>query len=231
MKQLLTCLSALGLAVGGGTFFAAAPASAQVNGIATSTPEAVFVRANARQNAYTAIQQQYAAQIQQIGTLRQELNTLQRSLDTNNDGQLTDQEIQANPNVVTQIQQKEQQIAQVSQPIIIAQHYVLEQLLQNYEAAQTQVVRDRNIQIMLTPEAIQYAPDQVNVTDAILAALNTRVPTVQTTPPANWQPRRETAALHQAVQQILLGVAQQQAIAAQQQAAQPAAPQQQPTGR
>lgn len=231
MKNLLLSFAATGTILTGGATIAAVPATAQVNGIATSSPEAVLVRSSARQNAYQAIQQQYSAQIQQINTLRQELQTLQQQLDTNNDGQLTEQEVQANPNVVTQIRQKEQQLQQISQPIALAQYYALQQLLDQYQAAQQQVVQSQNIQVMLNPDAIQYAPDQINVTEQILNALNARVPNVQTTPPAGFQPRRETVALHQTIQQIVLGVAQQQALqqqAAQQQQQPPA---QQPTGR
>ena len=207
----------------------ATPASAQVAGIATSSPEAVIVRSQARINAYQQIETQYAAQIQQVRTLRQEVATLQQNLDTNKDGQLSQQEVQANPTAVTQIQQKEQAIGQASQPIVLAQTYAIEQLINDYQNVQQQVVNNKKIQIMLTPDAIQWAPEGVNVTDDLVAVLNQRMPSVQTTPPAGWRPRQESLATQQTVGQILLGVAQQQAAAAQ--AQQQATQQQQPTGR
>ncbi|GMN12320.1 OmpH family outer membrane protein [Altererythrobacter sp. MTPC7] len=213
-------LAAAGIAT---ATLAAVPASAQVNGIATSVPEAVIVRSAARQAAYQQIAQTYAAQLQQIQALRTETQTLQRSLDTNGDNQISDAELQAGQAVVTQVQQKEQQIAQIGQPIGLAQTYVIEQLLTDYQNAQQQVVQAKGIQIMLSQDAIQYAPSGVDVTSDIVAALDQRLPTVQATPPANWRPRRESLALQQAVQQILVGVAQQQA-AQQAQQAQPAAP-------
>lgn len=208
---------------------AATPASAQVAGIATSSPEAVIVRSQARINAYQQIEQQYAAQIQQVRTLRQEMGTLQQSLDTNKDGQLSQQELQANQAVVTQIQQKEQAVAQATQPIVLAQSYAIEQLVNDYQNIQQQVINDKKIQIMLSPDAIQWAPDTVNVTDALVAVMNQRMPSVQTTPPAGWRPRQESLSLQQTVGQILLGVAQQAAAQAQQQQNQNQ--QQQPTGR
>ncbi|MEZ5679911.1 MAG: OmpH family outer membrane protein [Erythrobacter sp.] len=208
---------------------AATPASAQVAGIATSSPEAVIVRSQARINAYQHIETQYAAQIQQVRTLRQEMATLQQSLDTNKDGQLSQQELQANPTVVGQIQQKEQAVGQASQPIVLAQTYAIEQLVNDYQNVQQQVVNQKKIQIMLTPDAIQWAPDAVNVTDDLVTVLNQRMPAVQTTPPAGWRPRQESLGLQQTVGQILLGVAQQQAAAQAQQ--QQATQQQQPTGR
>jgi Skp family chaperone for outer membrane proteins len=223
MNRILTPLAAVGIAAAA---LAATPAAAQVNGMATASPEAVIVRAAARVAGYNQIDQTYAAQITQIRTVRQEANTLQQSLDTNRDGNLTEQEVQANPTVVQQIQQKEQQVAQISQPIALAQYYVIEQIINDYQNAQNQVVQQKRIQLLIAPDVIQYAPDNFNVTNDILAAIDQRLPTVSTTPPANWQPRRETVQTHQAVQQILLAAAQQQAMQQQQQ--QPA---QTPQGR
>lgn len=223
----MNSLAALGLA---GAMLAATPAIAQVNGIATASPEAVIVASQARINAYQQIEQTYAAQIQQARTLRQEMATLQQSLDTNKDNQLSEQEIGANPGVVQQIQQKEQQVGQLTQPIVLAQTYAIEQLIADYTNSRQQVLQQKKIQILLDPDAIQFAPESIDVTKDIVAALNQRMPSVQTTPPANWQPRRESYATHQAVQQIIAGVMQQQALqqAAQQQQQQPPA---QPSGR
>ncbi len=215
----------------------AAPAAAQVAGIATTSPEIVIARSTARNTAYQQIGTTYAAQITQIGTIRQEIQTLQKSLDTNNDNQLSDAEVQAKPAVVTQIQQKEQQLQQQATPITVAQAYALDQIAREYDAARQQVVAAKKIQIMLSPDAIQWAPPAVDVTNDIVTALNTRKPSVTTAVPAGWQPTREILSLHQAIQQILVAAAQQQAAAASQQqpqAATPAPAQQQParpTGR
>lgn len=225
MKLYAKTLAAAALA---GTAAIATPAAAQVSGIATSSPEAVIVRSQARINAYQQIDQQYATQIQQARTVRQEMATLQQSLDANSDGQVTQAEAQANPSVVQQLQQKEQQLAQISQPIVLAQTYAIEQLINDYSNVQQQVVQQKGIQLLLTPEAIQWGPDSVNVTDDLVAAINQRVPSVQITPPAGWRPRQESLQTQQTVSQVLLGVAQRQAA---QQAAQQQQQTQQPTGR
>ncbi len=224
MKILAKTLAAASVAA---ATVAGAPAAAQVSGIAVSSPEAVFLRSAARQAAYTQIAQTYAAQIQQIGTMRQEAQTLQQSLDTNGDGQVTDAEAAANQGVTTQVQQKLQQIAQTGQPITLAQTYVIEQLLMDYNNAQQQVISSKGIQLMLPADGVQYVSDAADVTSDILGVLDQRLPTVQAAPPANWRPRRESLALQQSLQQILAGLAQQQAAQAAQQGA--AAPQ--PTGR
>ena len=225
MKLFAKTIAAAALA---GTAAIATPAAAQVSGIATSSPEAVIVRSQARINAYQQIDQQYAAQIQQVRGIQQEMVTLRNQLDTDNNGQVSQAEAQANQGVVQQIQQKEQQMAQASQPIVLAQTYAIEQLINDYANVQQQVLQQKNIQILLTPEAIQWAPEAVNVTADLVAAMNQRVPSVQITPPQGWRPRQESLSAQQTVSQVLLGVAQQQAA---QQAAQQQQQTAQPTGR
>ena len=225
MKLFTNTIAAAVLA---GTAAIAPPAAAQVAGIATSSPEAVIVRSQARIAAYQQIDQQFAAQIGQIRTLRQEMQTLQQSLDTDSNGQLSQAELQANPGVVQQIQQKEQQLGQASQPIVLAQTYAIEQLINDYQNVRQQVVQQKNIQLLLTPDAIQWAPEAVNVTDDLVAVLDQRVPTVQITPPEGWRPRQDSLAAQQTVSQVLMNVAQQQAAQQQAQQQQPAA---QPAGR
>ena len=209
---------------------AVSPAVAQTNGIATSNPTMVIARSQARATAYQQINQTYAANIQQIRQLETELQPLRQqlqALDTNQDGQLTPQERQANPGLLQQIQQKEQQIGQNTQPIALAQYFVIDQLINDYDNARNVVIADKKINLMLSPDALQYAPDETDVTDEILAALNTRLPTVSTAVPAGWQPNRATVQTQQAVEQIILiaAAAAQRA----QQAQQPATPA--PSGR
>jgi len=226
-KLLVGAAFASGIALG-------SPAAAQIAGIATSTPEVVIARAAARNTAYQQINTTYAAQIKQIGTLQQEAQTLLKSLDTNNDNQLSDAERNAKTAVVTQIQQKEQQINTLATPLTLAQAYVIDQLVREYGNARQQVIAAKNIQIMLAPDAIQYAPPTVDVTTDIVNALNTRKPTVTTAVPAGWQPTQQVLQLQQAIQQMMLAAAQQQAAAAQQgQAgtATPAPQQPKPKGR
>jgi Skp family chaperone for outer membrane proteins len=225
MKLFTKTIAAAALA---GTAAIATPAAAHVAGIATSSPEAVIVRSQARIAAYKQLDQQYAAQIGQIRTLRPEMQTLQQSLDTDSNGQLSQAELQANPGVVQQIQQKEQQLGQASQPIVLAQTYAIEQLINDYQNVRQQVVQQKNIQLLLTPDAIQWAPEAVNVTDDLVAVLDQRVPTVQITPPEGWRPRQDSLAAQQTVSQVLMNVAQQQAAQQQAQQQQPAA---QPAGR
>ncbi|MCR2833422.1 OmpH family outer membrane protein [Parerythrobacter lacustris] len=226
MKMLLKPVLLAGLSLAATAPILATPAVAQVNGIATSSPEAALVQASALQSGYQAINTANANQRQQINTLRTEINNLQLSLNTNGDREVDQAEWDANPGVTGQIEAKEQQLQTLLAPIAIAEYYVVEQLLMRYGEAQSQVITSNGIQIMVEPAALQYSVDGVDVTQKIVAALNTLVPTVSTTPPANWQPRRQTVETHQAIQQIIVGIAQRQAAQAAQQQTQ-----QQPSGR
>jgi Skp family chaperone for outer membrane proteins len=226
MKSFVKISLAASLAAAG-MVGAATPAQAQVNGIATSSPEGVVYNAQARVEAYRQIDTTYAGQLQQIATLRQEARTLSQGLDTNGDGNVSQAEADAQASVVQQIQQKQSQIEGIENPIALAQLYVIEQLLERYNAAQTQVIQQKGIKLMLVPDVFQYGAEQADVSADIAAALNAAVPTVNSTPPANFRPRRETIQVHQTINQLRLMAAQQ--AAAQQANQQPA--QQQPSGR
>ena len=222
--SLAASLAAAGMAI------AATPAAAQVNGIATATPEGVIFGAQARIDAYRAIDTQYASQLQQIATLRNEARTLSQGLDTDGDGNVSQTEASAQQAVVTQIEQKQSQIETIETPIALAQLYVIQQLLERYGAAQQSVIQQKGIQLMLAPDAISYGYQQADVSQDIVTALNAAVPTVTTTPPQGFRPARETVQLHGSVNQLRLLAAAQQARAAQQGGTQQPAPQQ-PSGR
>lgn len=228
MKIISKSALAAGLAMTAAIASVPAPVAAQVNGMATSNPTMAILRAAARTNAYQQINTTYAAQIQQVNQLNTEITNLQISLDTNKDNQLSDAEITANPTVVQQIQAKEQQAATATQPIAMAQYYAIEQLMNDYVNARNQVLASKKVSVLIAPDAIQYAPDGFDITTDIVAAIDSRLPSVTTTVPAGWQPRRQTVEMHQAIQQILV-VAAQQAAARQAQQQQQGA--QAPAGR
>lgn len=228
MKIISKSALAAGLAMTAAIASVPAPVAAQVNGMATSNPTLAILRAAARTNAYQQINTTYAAQIQQVNQLNTEITNLQMSLDTNKDNQLSEAEITANPTTVQQIQAKEQQAATATQPIAMAQYYVIEQLMNDYVNARNQVLTSKKVSVLIAPDAVQYAPDGFDITTDIIAAIDTRLPSVTTTVPAGWQPRRQTVEMHQAIQQILV-VAAQQAAARQAQQQQQAA--QAPAGR
>jgi Skp family chaperone for outer membrane proteins len=220
MRTHLLSITALAL-----TACMAVPAAAQVNGIGVTEPAIAIAGSAALQAAYQQIGTTYAAQRTQLEQLQTQRDTLVRQFDTNNDGQLSDAEqqaAQANATAVQQLQTLDQTIQQTQAPIQLARVYVIEQIAMQYGNAVQQVVTAGNISLILNPSSVVYAAEAVDVTDEIVAKLNTLVPTVSTTVPAGWQPQRQSVQLYQEVQQMLLTAAQQQA--AQQQAAPAPAP-------
>ena len=221
MRTHLLSLTALALAAG-----LAVPAAAQVNGVGVTEQSIAIAGSQALQAAYQQIGTTYTAQRTQLEQLQQQRETLMRQFDTDNDGQLSDTEqqaAQANATAVQQLQTLEQTIQQTQAPIQLARVYVIEQIAMQYGAAVQQVITANNVSLILTPGSVVYAADAVDVTDEIVAQLNTLVPTVSTAVPAGWQPQRQSVQLYQEVQQMLLTAAAQQQ--AQQQAAPaPAAP-------
>ena len=203
--------------------FAAAPAAAQVNGIAVADPAIAVAGSQALQTAYNQIGTTFQAQRTQLEGLQQQRAGLVRQFDTNGDGQLSQEEqtaAQANTAVVQQIQGLDQQINTIQQPITVARVFVIEQIASQLNAAVQQVVQANNIQLILNPSVGLYIADPVDVTDEIITQLNATVPTVSTAAPQGWQPQQQSVNLYQQVQEVLLAVAQQQAA---QQQAQPAA--------
>lgn len=227
MKLFTKTIAAAALA---GAAFTAMPASAQVSGnIATVDAPRVLIATTAFRNAYQQIGTTYQAQTTQIQQKSQQRQTLLQQLDTNGDGQFDQAEQQAAQSApqAAQIRQLETELEQLGSQIEIARVYAIEQLLQQYPAVIQQVVDQNSIQLLLTPDAIVYAPAAASINQKVVESLNTRVPSVQVTPPANYQPTRNAVGVYQEIQGVLGAL---QAAQAQQQAqTQPA--QQQPTGR
>jgi Skp family chaperone for outer membrane proteins len=199
-------------------------AAAQVNGIGTVDLPSAVAGSQAFQTAYQQIATQYQAQRTTIEQRQQQRQQLIQTFDTNGDGQLDETEAAAtqdpNNTTVRQINAIDQEVATLQQPINLARLYAMTQVAQQYSAAVQQVISDRNIQFLLQPDALAYAPDGANVTPYVIAELNSRVPSVTVVPPADFQPSEAGVQLFQQIQQLLMmaAVQQQQANAAGRQA-------------
>lgn len=228
MKSHNYMLAAASLAVAA---VAVAPANAQVQGtIATVDAPAAIINTNAFGTAFQQIGTTYKPQLDTIQARQQESQTLLQQLDTNKDNQLDEAEQQAAQNTpqAKRLQAIEQEVGQLSNQVEAARVYAVEQILAQYRAALQQVVQQQKIQLVLTPEAIVYAPPQASITQQVSTALNTLVPTATIVPPQGWQPTRNAVGVYQQIQQRLLAA---QAMQAQQQAAQQQQNTQAPSGR
>ncbi|GAA3727080.1 Skp family chaperone for outer membrane proteins [Sphingorhabdus rigui] len=216
----------------------AAPATAQVAGIATAETSVAIARSKALGTAYQQIGAQYAAVVQQMQTKRQEINNINVQLDINKDKELTQAEldvaIKAKNPLLAQLDAKQKEINTLQEPIILAQLYAVEQVALKYEAAQQAVIAAKKINVILAPDAFVWAPEAVDVTPAITAELDKAIPAAVITPPAGYRPSRQIGALYQQIQQLFNNAAQMQAAqaaSAQPRAAAPANPAAQPESR
>ena len=229
MKSLKNLLATASIAIAA---VAATPAAAQVQGkIATVDIPAVVISTNAFGTAYQQVGTTYKAQIDAIQARQQESQTLLKQLDTNSDNQLDEAEQEAAQNTpqAKRLQAIEQEVGQLSNQVEAARVYAVEQILAQYGPALQQVVQQQQVQLVLTPEAVIYAPPQASITQQVSTALNTLVPSVAIVPPQGWQPSRNAVGLYQQIQQRLIAA---QAMQAQQQAAQQQPPATQaPSGR
>jgi len=226
MKLATKLLASATLALG----ITAAPAAAQVDGrLATADVSRAIIGTSALQTAYSQIGTTYQAQIQTRQTKQQELATLLQPFDANGNGQLDDSElssVQSSPNFA-QIQTLEQEVGSITGQVNNARLYAVEQILVQYPAALNDVVTQQQIVMVLQPGNLQYAAEGADITQQITAALNTKVPSVEIVPPADYRPSREGAQLFQQIQQTLMTAQRMQ----QQSAAQGQQPAQAPTGR
>lgn len=192
----------------------AAPAHAQVNGIATASPVRVIDASKAFTAAQQQIQTTYKTAFDQINARRQaaqkEAEPLLAQLDTNKDKKVDDAELKAaqaakNPvlDKIAAIQNAANtDVQKLSNPAARAELFAIESILRQYEPAQLRVVTARKISVVLSPEVFMYAPDSADISDAITAELDKSVPTVSIQAPADWQPARETLAMQQQLAQI-----------------------------
>ena len=195
----------------------AVPAMAQINGMAVVEPAVAVASTQALQTGFQQVGTAFAPQIAQLDTLNAQRTALLQTLDTNGNGQLEEAEqatlTETNPTVV-QVNTIDQQIAAAQEPVQLARLYVLSQVAAQYAPAVQQVIADRAIQVMLSPEAIVFATEGMDVTPLVVTALNARVPAVTTAPPAGWQPNQAIVNLYQQVQQVFAIARSQQQQAA-----------------
>ena len=215
-------------------------AYAQINNIAVVSREGTIASAKALTDAYTQIRTTFKTQFDEITGRENRVVELSKQLDVNNDNRLSQQERDANPTVMQQIEAENNAIDNLSVPIALSQMFALQQVALQYSSAVQQVITEKNVDMLIAQGSILYAKEGldlnkevINISQDAITKLNALVPFANTNVPQGWQPDRPTQALYQQVQQIRAALAQQAAQA--QQGQQPAQAQQpasqQPTGR
>ncbi len=204
MKLISKTLAAASIATAA---IAAVPAAAQVEGkIATVNAPLAIINTTAFKTAYEQIGTTYKPQIDTIQARGQERQTLLQQLDTNGDRQLDEAEQTAAQGTqqATRIAAIEQEVGQLSGQVDLARVYAVDQILAQYGASVQQVAQQLQVQMIVTPDAVIYAPPAASITQQVSAALNTKVPAVQIVPPQGYQPSRNAVSTYQQIQQALL---------------------------
>ena len=196
MKKILVA-SALAVAAVSVSPMIAAPAAAQsTKGSAVADLEAAVAQSNAFKTALTQIGTTYKAQIDQVEarsqTLEAELNVLRAK--ANEEAKKTPRNQAAVDAAIKAFQDKstaaQRELGQLSQPFDIARTYAIDQISVRLDEAVKAGMTKRKVDLLLSynPQIVLAAEKNVDITDAIVAELNTLVPNVQIVPPAGYQP-------------------------------------------
>ena len=177
----------------------AAPAQAQVGQVATADVQAAMANTKAFQAAVAQIRVTYKAQLDQAQTrgaaidaelqpLVTQFNTARGAAGANQQALQTQaQAIEAKQNA------GREEIGRITQPAARAQQYALEQIQSHLNDAVQNVVKARNVGMIVSPQAVLLAQPTADMTAAITTELDRLVPTVSTAVPANWQPGQQQA--------------------------------------
>jgi Skp family chaperone for outer membrane proteins len=178
----------------------AAPVIAQTGTVAVADPEAAVANSRAWATARTQIETTYKAQIDQANARREaigkELQPLVTAFNTaraqpNANQAALQTQAQA---IQTRQQAAEQELGRITLPAQRAQAYAIEQISARLNEAVQAVITSRNISVLVRPDATLFVQPAANITPAITTELDRLVPSVGTTPPANWQPGQQGAA-------------------------------------
>lgn len=120
-----------------------------------------------------------------------------------------------------------QEIQQTLMPVALSERYVAEQIEEKLDQAVQAAMTKKQVTLLLNPEGVLARSNAYELTPAIVAELNTLIPSAQLVPPQGWEPRevREAKA-----QQAAARAAQQGQSAAPAAAGAPAPRPAQPAG-
>ncbi|WP_068074435.1 OmpH family outer membrane protein [Novosphingobium lentum] len=235
MNTLLKSALLAGLVITAPMTAFAAPKAASgtgtvASGIAVANPSAIVAASTAYQTAQSQRPVTYKAQVDQANSRRNQiaaqLKPLYDKLEA--DSKAPNANRAALEQQAVQIQQIEQagerEIQQILAPLGLSQQYVLEQIGDKLDAATQAAMNKQGVTLIIDSQSVVKADQAYNINQAVLAELNTLIPSAQLVPPAGWKPRAQR---EQEAQQA----AQQQGAAPAPATATPPATTKKPTGR
>ncbi|MBB3940142.1 Skp family chaperone for outer membrane proteins [Novosphingobium fluoreni] len=184
-----------------GTAGIAQPALAQaagtlVPGLAIANLDAVIANSNAFKAAETQRQTTYKAQLDQANArstaINAQLKPLADKFNADRQGGKVGQAVlEQQAASIQQVQENGQaEIQRILQPVALSRAYVQEQIQDRLDQAVKSAMAKKKISIVLNPDAILAVNNNAyNLSQDILAELNTALPSAQLVPPAGWLPR------------------------------------------
>ena len=174
---------------------AAAPRGAAVQGIGVADMQVAVANTNAyrtasqqRQTSYKATYDAAQARAKQVDA---QLQPLIAAFNADRAAKKPDATLQQQYAAVQAVQaQGEADIKQILQPAQLSDEYVIEQVTEKLPQAVNTVMGRRGVTLLLNPDSVILAGPAYDLTSAVVAELNTLVPSAQVVPPAGWVPRR-----------------------------------------
>lgn len=188
-----------------------------------SNSDATRIAAQQRQVTYKAQIDQYKTRSQQLqAQIEPMFAKYQKDAAAPNPNQAA---LQAEGEAIQRLQQQGKvELQNIIKPVVYSEAYVNEQIEDKLNDAVTSAMKKHGVTVLLSAQAVLATQNAYNLNPAILAELNTAIPTAQLVPPAGWEPRQIREQQQQAA-----AAAQQQGQPAAAPAARPAGPQ--PEGR
>lgn len=189
---------------------AAAPASNTVQGIAVANLQAAL----ANTDAFRVAQQQrpvtYKPQYDQAqargNALEAQIKPMIDRFNAARQGTMTpalQTQLQTQARAIQDLQEKgKQEIQQILLPVALSEAFVNEQIEEKLDQAVQKAMEKSRVSLLLQPGAVLARANAYDLTDEIVAELNTLLPTAQLVPPQGWEPREiREARAQQAAQQ------------------------------
>ena len=189
---------------------AAAPASNTVQGIAVANLQAAV----SNTDAFRVAQQQrpvtYKPQFDQAqargNALEAQIKPMIDRFNASRQGTMTpalQTQLQTQARAIQDLQEKgKQEIQQILLPVALSEAFVNEQIEEKLDQAVQKAMERSRVSLLLQPGAVLARANAYDLTDEIVAELNTLLPTAQLVPPQGWEPREiREARAQQAAQQ------------------------------
>ncbi|TXC68817.1 OmpH family outer membrane protein [Sphingorhabdus soli] len=194
MKTLFKAAALASVTLAGMTVAAPAVMAQSRTSIAVADYEGAVTKSAAFTTAMTQMQTTYAAQIKAVQDRAAQLQAdAQPAVDAYNAAAkapgATDASIRPAAEALQRKQTAAQQeIGRLNQPILLARAYVEDQIVVQLDAAVKAAMTAKKVDLLIQPQAVLAREPYVDITDAVVAELNRRVPSVGIVPPAGYEP-------------------------------------------